>query len=364
MTLKLTYPEWMDLKRRAFGDNGLTDKKTLRKAMLAKRRAQDARLTARKSERIAERLLTTPDIERANCIALYASTADEVQTNTIADALLTRGTRVLFPRIEGQHAAFYRVESLNDLSVRGAFGIREPDPARCERTALHEADAFIAPGAAFDPFGGRVGFGGGYYDRILQEKRREARVIALAFEFQIVHAIQSEAHDVPVDAIVSEAASYEPLVSAVECADESATQALAERLVKNGLRRGVLLLHGELGAGKTRFADGLAKALHTRETAASPTFVYCREYHGDATLYHADLYRLDEIPAQEIDYWDEMFEADAVTAVEWGERLGALTPRNAAHLFGEILPNGARRWTLFTPLVSQAGLHGAGPTRP
>jgi tRNA threonylcarbamoyladenosine biosynthesis protein TsaE len=83
----------------------------------------------------------------------------------------------------------------------------------------------------------------------------------------------------------------------------------------------VVLLVGELGAGKTCFAQGVARGLEVREHVTSPTFNLLREYHGRIALYHLDAYRLDG-PADLFAIGvDEYLDGDGVLLVEWGDRV-------------------------------------------
>jgi tRNA threonylcarbamoyladenosine biosynthesis protein TsaE len=101
---------------------------------------------------------------------------------------------------------------------------------------------------------------------------------------------------------------------------EDDTAAAGERLAAT-LRAGdVVLLYGELGAGKTAFVRGLARGLGASETdVSSPTFTIIQEYAGRLTLYHVDLYRLEPKEVDELGL-DELVSADGVVAIEWAER--------------------------------------------
>lgn len=339
-----------ELKRIAFPD--LLNKQELRKAMRKRRRAMDARLARYKSKQIAARALALEDVKQASTVALYASMPEEACTDDIASALLQRGASVLYPATKRETIEFYQIASIESLSAQGQFGIREPDPSCCPKVDIQKADVIVAPGVAFDAFGSRIGFGGGYYDRLLAQKRDDALVVALAFESQVVHAVETEAHDMAMDVIVTDEALYRPRMVETICQSEDETRQLAQSIIQQH-DASLIALHGNLGAGKTCFVNGLAAALHTREAVASPTFVYCREYHGDKRLVHADAYRLETVPEYETDYWAQLFENDGVVAVEWAERLGALLPKSAIHCFSEVVSENGRRWTTFTSRVEK-----------
>lgn len=121
---------------------------------------------------------------------------------------------------------------------------------------------------------------------------------------------------------------FPPLRTTTSSPDE--TSALGAAIGRR-LLPGVIVLEGELGAGKTTFVKGIARGLGfasaARETG-SPTFVLAREYPGRLRLIHIDLYRLESIGPETADWLEETFEQDAVVAVEWGERARALLPRN------------------------------------
>jgi tRNA threonylcarbamoyladenosine biosynthesis protein TsaE len=101
--------------------------------------------------------------------------------------------------------------------------------------------------------------------------------------------------------------------------------------------RSVLALHGNLGAGKTCFVQGLARALGVQVDVTSPTYALIQEYTGaDVPLYHIDLYRLrgpDDALAMGIEEY--LPPLRGITALEWPERAGELLPRDAFHLWIE-----------------------------
>ncbi len=106
----------------------------------------------------------------------------------------------------------------------------------------------------------------------------------------------------------------------VHTTGEEETAAAGERLASR-LRAGdVVLLYGELGAGKTAFVRGLARGLGAApEDVSSPTFTLVQEYHGRVTLYHVDLYRLEPAEVEDLGL-DELVIGDGIVAIEWAER--------------------------------------------
>ena len=101
---------------------------------------------------------------------------------------------------------------------------------------------------------------------------------------------------------------------------EEETTAIGERLGST-LRAGdVLLLYGDLGAGKTAFTRGLARGLGaSADDVTSPTFTLVQEYPGRLTLFHVDLYRLEEREVDDLGL-EELILGDGVVAIEWAER--------------------------------------------
>jgi tRNA threonylcarbamoyladenosine biosynthesis protein TsaE len=126
---------------------------------------------------------------------------------------------------------------------------------------------------------------------------------------------------------------------------EDETAAVARTLAADLNPGDVLLLAGNLGAGKTAFVRGLAEGLGlSPDDVSSPTFTLVHEYRGGRlTLYHVDLYRLDRAAAQDLGL-EEMGVADGVLAIEWPDRLMHALP-GALHIEIEIVDDTTRRIT-------------------
>ena len=125
-------------------------------------------------------------------------------------------------------------------------------------------------------------------------------------------------------------------------ATEAETIALGERLGRE-IGRGVVLLIGNLGAGKTTLAKGIAQGLGAApaDEVSSPTFTLIHEY-GGGRVYHIDLYRLDEPRQVETLGLEELFDRDALVLIEWGERFPELLPAGRTEIRIRALPDDSR----------------------
>ncbi len=157
-----------------------------------------------RSAKIFERLRALAAYEAARTVAVFVSCRSEVDTRPVVEDLLKRGRRAAVPRVTGKgEMEFHRITDPSLDLEDGAFGLREPRPA-LERVPPGDIDLLIAPGAAFDPRGFRVGYGGGFFDRYLRRLRPDCPVVSLAFEIQIVDRVPAEPFDEPVGLIVTE----------------------------------------------------------------------------------------------------------------------------------------------------------------
>lgn len=133
-------------------------------------------------------------------IAVFSSLPGEPDLSDLPVRLLER--RFVYPKVVGDHLTFHAVANPDLDLAPGAFGIREPIPSLPEVPAL-EIDAFLCPGIAFDPRGGRLGRGRGFYDRLLAQARPDALKVGVCFPSQIVPDTFMEPHDIPMDAVLT-----------------------------------------------------------------------------------------------------------------------------------------------------------------
>lgn len=153
-----------------------------------------------KSREIEERLFALSEFKSARIVLFFASFRSEVDTGSMIRRALTFGRRVVLPKVQGTELALYEIADWDKDVSPGAWGIPEPHENRPVR--LDEIDLILVPGAAFDTRGNRLGYGAGFYDKLLSAFTRTT--VALAFEAQIVPRVPAELHDVPVKKIVTE----------------------------------------------------------------------------------------------------------------------------------------------------------------
>ncbi len=166
------------------------------------------------SRAIVARFMDLPEYTAARTVMFYVDVRSEVRTrNDLANALQT-GKRIVVPYCVDGELELFHLESMDELSL-GMYRILEP---RTElrsmpekRINVEELDLIMVPGVAFDRRGGRTGHGKGYYDKLLEHARFDTPLVALAFECQIFPEIPMQSHDIYMDKVVTEDASYEGL---------------------------------------------------------------------------------------------------------------------------------------------------------
>lgn len=193
---------------------GVYDKKaSLRKAILEKRESIDTRARTLWSRSILDGISALDDYRRADVVMAYAGFGSELQTEEFLRSVLEQGKTLVLPRVnrDERRLDLYEIRDLARDLRPGTWGIREPEPGACPEAAPGVIDFVLVPGVAFDPKGGRLGYGGGYYDNLLGEGFTALPpLVAGAFEIQVVEAIPLQEHDVRVGRIVTEKGHYGP----------------------------------------------------------------------------------------------------------------------------------------------------------
>lgn len=176
-------------------------KTLIRSDMLARRRHVSAQSSLEWSRRIQDSVLRLPEFRLAGRMALYSPIQNEVATADIFRAARESGKEVVFPTVRERHLEFAMVSHLGELET-GSFGIAEPRTAAS--VPLGSIDLLIIPGVAFDLSGHRLGYGKGYYDRLLYDPEERGVLAGLCFEVQLIESLPAGVHDVRMDLLVTE----------------------------------------------------------------------------------------------------------------------------------------------------------------
>ena len=159
---------------------------------------------ARESSDAAISLELCARVERGELrapFAVYLASPDEIDLKDFISFLLERGEKVVSPRWNGEAYDLAVLEGIDDSCLRvGPMSIKEPAEAKIVPPL--EVMTWIVPGLAFSPDGGRLGYGGGWYDRFLSAKAPSAVAIGVARPFQKVDDLPLEPHDVRLDDVV------------------------------------------------------------------------------------------------------------------------------------------------------------------
>jgi len=155
------------------------------------------------SLKIKGTLVNLPEYKKAKAILCYMPINNEVDTVTLIKDSLKNKKRIALPKVNKKEHSIEVFEIKNiegDLEI-GCYNILEPKIEN-KRLNYSDIDLILVPGVAFDCRGFRIGYGKGYYDRLL--KNTNAAKIALAYEFQVHDKLPGESHDVCVDKIITE----------------------------------------------------------------------------------------------------------------------------------------------------------------
>ncbi len=184
-------------------------KRELRAACLRKRSEQGD--PQGPSHHICSRLTSLPEYRLARTLSIYVALPTEVQTRDLIADAWNAGKQVTVPCCIDHELRLFHLTSWTELAPR-TLGILEPRDDLWQHNErwldVSRIDLLVVPGLAFDGTGGRLGYGKGYYDRLLASARPDAAKIAIAFECQVIDRVPMTARDVFMDCVITEKSVY------------------------------------------------------------------------------------------------------------------------------------------------------------
>jgi len=181
------------------------EKKEIRNKMIKLRDAMSLEDKKIKDNKIFNKLINNDDFKKAINYFLFVSFRSEIETKTIINYLIDRNKNVFVPKVVGNIMKLYQIKSLEEDLEKGVMGIKEPKESLKELTD-EKLDFILMPGLAFDNLGGRIGYGGGYYDKFLSslDYLNAVPKIAIAYKFQVINHIPMNDYDIRVDNIITD----------------------------------------------------------------------------------------------------------------------------------------------------------------
>ena len=184
-------------------------KRALRERVLAERDSLGAAARAQAAAAIGARIAAMPSFAAARHLLMTLPFRNEWDTRALIALALAAGKRVALPRVDA-HTRMLALHTITDAErdvAPGYRGIAEPR-AHCAVVSAGSIDWLLVPGVAFDAACRRLGYGGGFYDRLLPLVAADAPRIAGAFDVQVVEHVPAAPHDIGVDAVVTETRTY------------------------------------------------------------------------------------------------------------------------------------------------------------
>lgn len=182
-------------------------KQSLRQSIIATRLKISEQDRHRLSQQITARITDLEAYQSAKIVLGYLNFGAEFSAEILLRQAIGDGKQVLLPKVNSatRQLDIYRVSDLERDVAPGLWNIREPLPERCTLVEdLARIDFILLPGVAFSRDGARLGYGGGFYDKLLARLTHQSALVAAAFAMQIVESIPQEVTDCKVECLVSE----------------------------------------------------------------------------------------------------------------------------------------------------------------
>ncbi|MED4754230.1 5-formyltetrahydrofolate cyclo-ligase [Brevibacillus choshinensis] len=185
-------------------------KQQLRSRIMEERKVLPAAERSEYSAQVCRLLAEHEQLARARAIMAFHPFGVELDILPFVEEAQTRGQEIWLPLTipSDRRLIPYRYEGKHMLK-QGVYGIWEPDPALAQEADLSKLDAVLVPGVAFDREGGRMGYGGGYYDRFLAALGSRPFLVGIAFSMQVIDKVPREPHDICLDGLVTESGFFQ-----------------------------------------------------------------------------------------------------------------------------------------------------------
>ena len=191
----------------------------IRKMIVQKREELGGLEKEEKNIAIAQRLFGMDEFKKSKTIFCFLSTSFEVQTERIILESLRLGKQVLVPLLDpgGENLKASHIPSMDIDFVIGEYGVRQPAPKFRNIVPFSNIDFVVVPGLAFDSFGNRIGYGGGFYDKFFKKITGNVSRVAVGYDFQLFNLVPHSDLDEPVHFLITE-------TKALRCRDMSGVE--------------------------------------------------------------------------------------------------------------------------------------------
>ncbi|MCI8483960.1 MAG: 5-formyltetrahydrofolate cyclo-ligase [Lachnospiraceae bacterium] len=174
-------------------------KQQIRKVLKQKRDSLTKEQARKLSAEICGHIQCHQWFQQAETVCFYYPLGKEANLLSLAERALAQGKKAAFPKVNGKEMDFYQTASLKEFQ-EGCFHVMEPVGKR----KIYEKDALVlVPGLGFDTFGGRIGYGGGYYDRYFSRHPHSYK-LGISYAGQLLETLCREPHDILMDGVVTE----------------------------------------------------------------------------------------------------------------------------------------------------------------
>lgn len=183
-------------------------KKDIRKEYQERRNNLSAEYRAKSSRSIEKKFLKTDYYINSENILIYFPFRSEVNTTRIIKKALEDRKKIILPRVYNNKLKLFFVTNPSEQLEKGSYNIMEPITVLCRPAKTSDIDVAIVPGISFDRDLNRLGYGGGYYDRLFKNIPERVKKIALCFDVQVSEKIPVSRHDIRVDMLITESKIY------------------------------------------------------------------------------------------------------------------------------------------------------------